>query len=426
MRDLDAFALRSFQSGWRDVVEGVLDWPQHQRQGRAKLVADVREERRLGPVDLRQRLGATPLLLIGQRIRDACADLAGRQFEKATIIGVKQPKRVQARDQHPPARGFAPGGDWNECGLSGSLVPKAFWKLGSETGCKLRKQLRFLIANDAGDRPERRRIHRLQGLESGAMRTEAGRAGERDGLTVGLGEKNQRERQVLGVRRERLRRPTARSVQRSNLACRNRKLAQQSELPLADDAPGVVGIGADDSARGALVVGNRAIRESVIGLLPISAALHDQELLLDVDPLVALHGGREHRRDLVPDFAPHFLGRPAERPRMLAADDRLVGIVIKVSQFISPADPDRLTGREHDPHRGLQTARPGLRFTQRRARPVVGTQPRAQFSAAGEKVRGRQNLTPEVGDIVHAMIRRDVCANCFMLVVPHTMFCTSR
>ena len=57
---------------------------------------------------------------------------------------------------------------------------------------------------------------------------------------------------------------------------------------------------------------------------------------------------------------------------MLAADDRLVGVVVEVDQLRPPADPDRLARGEHDADRGLQALRPGRRRPERSVRPVIG------------------------------------------------------
>ena len=167
-------------------------------------------------------------------------------------------------------------------------------------------------------------------------------------------------------------------------SARSRKVRK---LPLADDALGIVGVGADDAAGLPLVVGNRAVGKRVVRFLRIAVALHDEELFLDVGSFRAVHGLIEHRSDLVPDFRPHFRRGPAERPRMLAADDRLVWIVVKVEELMAPADPDRLTRIEHHADRGLQTLRPRARFAERRGGPVVTARQLSQFPAACQEGR---------------------------------------
>ena len=61
------------------VGEHVLERPEHQRQRRAELVADVREERGLGAVELGQRLGAAALFFVG-----VCSTIASPTCPAAT------------------------------------------------------------------------------------------------------------------------------------------------------------------------------------------------------------------------------------------------------------------------------------------------------------------------------------------------------
>ena len=81
--------------------------PEHQRQRRAELVADVREERRLRPVDLGQRLGAPPLLLVGLGVGDGRRDLARGEAEEAAVALVEQAEGVEADDEDAGAAGVA-------------------------------------------------------------------------------------------------------------------------------------------------------------------------------------------------------------------------------------------------------------------------------------------------------------------------------
>ena len=186
------------------------------------------------------------------------------------------------------------------------------------------------------------------------------------------------------------------------------QLAEQRHLSFADHPVGVGGVGADDSSGRPVVVGNGAVGESVVGLLRIAVALHQQELLLDIGPLDATHGGVEQRSDIGPDFLPDFPGRLAERPRVLAADDRLVGVVVEVDQFRSPPDPDRLAGGEHDADGRLQALRPGLRRPQRIAGPIVVPDQGPQFPAAGEKKqRGLLGAVRAIGGFRH----RSLCCS---------------
>src|SRR6187401_2877106 len=74
---------------------------------------------------------------------------------------------------------------------------------------------------------------------------------------------------------------------------------------------------------------------------------------------------------------------------MLAADDRLVGVVVEIDQVLAPADPERLARGQHDPNGGLEAERPALGRTQGRRGPVMRADQRAELSAAGQKMDAR-------------------------------------
>ena len=166
-----------------------------------------------------------------------------------------------------------------------------------------------------------------------------------------------------------------------------RQIAQQRQLPLADDPLRIITVGADDAAHRAVIVRDRAVGERVVGLLGIAVAMHDEELGLDIGALIAAHGGVQHGADVGPDLPPDLGRRPAERPGMLAADDRLVRIVVKVDEVFAPADPDRLAGGEHDPQRHPQVLRPARGGAERCRAPVEGADQPAQLAAATQEAR---------------------------------------
>ena len=78
----------------------------------------------------------------------------------------------------------------------------------------------------------------------------------------------------------------SRSTARQRLRGRRRggeirgEFAQQREPPLADDALGLLGDDAEHAADRAVVVGNRAVRERVVGLLGKAAALEEEQQAL--------------------------------------------------------------------------------------------------------------------------------------------------
>ncbi|GAB2177791.1 hypothetical protein DLREEDagr8_33490 [Dongia sp. agr-C8] len=58
--------------------------------------ASASPERRLGAVDLGERLGAAALLLVGLGVGDGAGDLPGDQAQEAAVIVVEQPERIEA------------------------------------------------------------------------------------------------------------------------------------------------------------------------------------------------------------------------------------------------------------------------------------------------------------------------------------------
>src|SRR6185436_7673905 len=95
----------------------------------------------------------------------------------------------------------------------------------------------------------------------------------------------------------------------------------------------------------------------------------------------------QHRRDHIPDLRPDLLARPAERPRMLPAEDLGVGIVVKHDALGAPIEDDGETRADADAQRAAQALRPGLDRPERALRPVERADALAHFAAAGEPSR---------------------------------------
>src|SRR4249920_1006091 len=60
--------------------------------------------------------------------------------------------------------------------------------------------------------------------------------------------------------------------------------------------------------------------ERVVGLLRIAGPLQEQQQGLVPGRLSRGQHGADARADVVPDLRPHFAGRSAQRPRVLAAE----------------------------------------------------------------------------------------------------------
>ncbi len=173
-----------------------------------------------------------------------------------------------------------------------------------------------------------------------------------------------------------------------------RQFLEQHQLPPADDALGVVGIGADDAAGAALVVGDRTVGEGVVGFLAVAVPLHQQKQGFVVGALVVVHRGFRARPDLIPDLPPHGRGRLTQRPGVLAAQDRPVGVVVQVDQVVAPPDEHRLPRGQQDTHAGLETARPVLGRAERRRGPVDRPHERSGFASTREQLRAERISLP--------------------------------
>ena len=81
------------------VREQVLERAEHQRQRRAELVADVREECRLGAVDLGQRRRAPALCLERLRVGEPRRNLRRHEAEERAVRVVESAHRAHAGDE---------------------------------------------------------------------------------------------------------------------------------------------------------------------------------------------------------------------------------------------------------------------------------------------------------------------------------------
>ena len=381
----------------RRILEHVLDRPEHQRQRRAEFVADVGKEGGLRPVELRQRLRAPPFLLIGLGVGDRRCDLAGGEAEEAPVVVVEYAKRVQSDHKNGCATGVARRRNRNERGLGRRMRPGPGGNIGAEKRFEIRYDAHALRLQNLADRPGRPAVDgdRLGGGRV-ARRNAAG-ARQLRARRVALADVDHRERQVVGVPFERDRASPAGLAPVARVTRFGGEVPQERELPRADHPLRIFAVGAEDPSDRPVVARDRAIGKCVVGFFRVAVALHDQELRFDKRPLISAERRVQHRSDLGPYFAPDLARRAAEGPRVLAADDRLVSVVVEVGEIVSPTDPDRLARRQHDPDRHFQALRPGLRRCQGGCVPGIGAQAPAEFSAAGEKIangppRGRSSV----------------------------------
>ena len=207
-------------------AQHVLERPSISVSGVRNSWLTLREERGLGAVELGQRLGALALLLVGARVGDRRRDLRPHQLEEAAVVLVEPQPRADAGDQE--ARGLVRlldgiGSDHGRVRRIGPrsprharrsarrgarrpdrLGPPSPQRAASASSCASR---RSTSAGLIGRRPSRRR------------RPRRGRAVR----AVGVDQVEERERHVLAVRGERLRRRARRPPPPSSPRRRGRR-----------------------------------------------------------------------------------------------------------------------------------------------------------------------------------------------------------
>ena len=149
MREFERLALGIVRA---EPGQRILERAQHQRERRAEFVADVREERRLGAIDLGQRQRTLPLVLISARGRQHGADMARGEFEERAIGGVNPPPRVRPCDEKRSRCLVARNADRDGGDLGDRLLPIAAQWRGTGRG---RADHRVALHNRFRQRPRR-------------------------------------------------------------------------------------------------------------------------------------------------------------------------------------------------------------------------------------------------------------------------------
>ncbi len=379
--------------GRHRVGQQVFERSEHESQRRAEFMADIGEEGGLGAVELGQGLAAPALRLIGVGAGDRVGDLRRQPAEEGAVAGPGQAVGIEAHEHQRVALGLVLAGHGQHRHRVAGTAQNPGGQGDAEARLGIGDQLELSLVEGRQHRPTRTPVER-QAIGDGRMvGGGAGGGDPRQHLLAGLVAPIERgEHDVAAVVADAGQGAGTGVAPGAGVDRGGGDPAQQGQLAFGNHPAGIVGIGADDPARRAVIVGDRAVGEGVVGLLGIAVALHDQELLLDIGALDAAHGGGQHRTDLGPDLAPHLAGRAAQRPGMLAADDREIGVVIEIGQLGSPADPDRLARRQHDADGGPEALRPGFGRAQGRRGPVVRADQAAHVAAAGQKIeRGWQD-----------------------------------
>jgi hypothetical protein len=163
--ELDLPAMGRARRGFRsELALEVVERPQHQRQRRAKFVADIGEEGGFCAIDRGQHLGPLALLLVGSCAGDGDGDTARHQLVEIAIKLVEgQPRADPGYQQTSELAGLV-GANWHHHGAVRLIYPRANRYI--EPGTQVRHGYHRLTADRGSERPSlpglRRRVERHQ------------------------------------------------------------------------------------------------------------------------------------------------------------------------------------------------------------------------------------------------------------------------
>ncbi len=86
------------------IGQAVFERSHQQGERGSQFVADVAEERRLRPIELGQRFGALPRLLVRARVGQSASQLIGDQVQEPLVVVVERAPRIEADDQPAGSR----------------------------------------------------------------------------------------------------------------------------------------------------------------------------------------------------------------------------------------------------------------------------------------------------------------------------------
>ncbi len=366
--------------------------PQHQRQRRAELVADVGEERRLGAIQLGQRLGALAFGLVSARVADRGDDLRGRQLEERAVSGVQAAVRADAADQHAVRLRLVGRRERQRDRLARRLRPSPVWQRAEAFDDAVEHDRRSRVERGTDGPRQRRRIGvevEVGGGQLGVAVLEADAAGEPRGAARVVEQVGQRKRDVRLVLVEHRGRLVARLLSRLGLGGARAQLAQRAELPFAVNLFGGLGHGGEHAAdAGPLdgVVRDGAVRDDEVRLLQEPPPVDQHVQIVAPRRRLAAVRRLDHRADDVPDLRPAFGGGLAHRARMLVAQHGPVGVVVDLDELRSPPQQHGEPVVQQQADHGPQRLRPALDGPERRRRPVDGAHQGGHLAATSKQI----------------------------------------
>lgn len=167
------------------------------------------------------------------------------------------------------------------------------------------------------------------------------------------------------------------------------KVAQRGDPPLAYDLFGNLmhrGQHATDAARHG-VVWHRTIGNREMSFLDEAMTIDLQREIIHPRGRSALERRIDQRLQNVPDFRPALADRLAQRLRVLRAKHRTIWVIVDRNVLRSPPQKERKPVRQENADHHPQAKRPSHHRADWGFRPILCTDERGHFAAAGEEVR---------------------------------------
>ncbi len=352
-------------------------------------MADVGEKRGLGTVDFRERLGAPAFGLVAASIGYGGRYLAGHQLIEAAIQVIELQVRADAGHQNSGqlVRDVRP--DRHDDRLSRRIGPWPQWSSRAEAVSEIVDDLHGVGAYDVRQRPgllvrqacevDNRRLAAIAGAD--ASGTDQPRP-----VAVAIDQIKQRERNILAVLGKRLRGDGTRFLRGLCLGPPRTQVPQRNEPPFANNPLRMLDHRRKNTADGVVLGAHGAERKREVAFLWKAVALQNEKLVVRPGRFTGCDHALEHGLDDIPDFRPDFTARLSQRLRMLAPQDRGVGVVVECDELGAPVDHDGKARAEADADCRTQTLGPPIRRPDPRLRPIEGANTLAHLAAAGEEL----------------------------------------
>ena len=271
-----------------------------QRERGAELVADVGEERGLGPVELGELFGAPLLDLVGHRAVDQRRGLLGDQAEEGFVGSSSACPALAASTMTPVAWPPASPASGSTRAWAGGVGHPPAGSSPNRAATSVTRH-RLPAAQHLADRPAARAVR-----ERGRARPAAGRWRPGPVVSAGPAQVDGGERDILPGPFQGRHHELARFGDAAGAARLRAQVLQGGEPPLADDPLGGVADRGEHPAHHPVVVVQRAVGVRPVRLLPVAVPVHRQQQVLRPGRLPAAHHRVQHRADDVPDLGPHL------------------------------------------------------------------------------------------------------------------------